>query len=156
MRESYVKNKELFALMQQELQQGRMAMFTVSGNSMAPFLIHNRDQVQLQQVNPSRLKKGDIILYQRTDGKYILHRITKVEAGGYYTTGDGNSYRDGFVPQDAVLARAVRFYRKKLVIECDSFFWRGVFGLWMATYPIRGLMFRAVALASVIKKRFIK
>ena len=45
----------------------------ISGNSMSPFLVHGRDTVYLTKVNRP-LRKGDIVLYQRKGGAYILHR----------------------------------------------------------------------------------
>ena len=46
----------------------------ISGGSMSPFLAHGRDTGCLSKVDRP-LKRGDMILYQRDSGKYILHRI---------------------------------------------------------------------------------
>lgn len=59
----------------------------VAGNSMAPFL-HNGDTAYMR-LPDSPLKKGDIVLYTRTNGQYILHRIRKINKdGSFFMVGD--------------------------------------------------------------------
>lgn len=48
----------------------------VKGVSMRPFL-RNADFAYLVQL-PGKLKRGDIVLYQRLNGQYVLHRIYKI------------------------------------------------------------------------------
>lgn len=50
----------------------------ISGNSMSPFLIHGRDTVYLSRLERP-VRKGDVLLYQRESGAYILHRVYRVE-----------------------------------------------------------------------------
>ena len=59
---------------QQLLEQGETLMLPVLGHSMSPFLVHKRDTVWLAATH-GPYKKGDIILYRRGSGSYILHRI---------------------------------------------------------------------------------
>ena len=59
----------------------------ISGSSMTPFLVHSRDTVYLSKVTRP-LKKGDMILYRRDNGAYILHRIYRVAPDGYWLVGD--------------------------------------------------------------------
>ena len=47
------------------------------GTSMNPLFKMGRDRVYIEKPK-SRLKKGDIALYNRADGSYILHRVYKV------------------------------------------------------------------------------
>lgn len=49
-------------------------------SSMTPFLVHGRDTVYLSKVS-GPIKKGDMVLYQRSSVRYILHRALKAEAG---------------------------------------------------------------------------
>ena len=59
----------------------------ISGSSMAPFLVHHRDTVYLSKVcHP--LQRGDMILYRRDSGKYVLHRIFRTESETYTLVGD--------------------------------------------------------------------
>lgn len=67
--------------------QGNEVLLVVVGHSMEPFLVHERDQVLLSPIT-REVRKGDIILYQREDGQYILHRICRIGADGYDLVGD--------------------------------------------------------------------
>lgn len=67
--------------------QGNEVLLVVVGHSMEPFLVHERDQVLLSPIT-REVRKGDIILYQREDGQYILHRICRIRADGYDLVGD--------------------------------------------------------------------
>ena len=49
----------------------------ISGNSMLPFLVHGRDTVYLSKLKRP-VKKGDVLLYRRDSGAYILHRVYKI------------------------------------------------------------------------------
>lgn len=132
-----VSERQLFPLIEEELRQRRKVRFTVSGNSMWPWIIHNRDSVLLEKTDVNTLKKGDIILFRTEQGHHVLHRITGVTRVGFITTGDGNLHRDGLVPFDAVLARAAAIHRKDRVISCDSLGWRLLSRFWMLTFPVR-------------------
>ena len=50
-------------------------VLTVTGGSMLPLLAGGRDRVTLGPV-PERLRRGEVLLYRRTDGSYVLHRLT--------------------------------------------------------------------------------
>lgn len=59
----------------------------VQGVSMRPFL-RNGDFAYLEPIREP-VKKGDIVLFQRENGQYILHRVYKIlPAGGYLMLGD--------------------------------------------------------------------
>ena len=50
-------------------------VLTVTGGSMLPLLAGGRDRVTLGPV-PERLRRGEVLLYHRADGSYVLHRLT--------------------------------------------------------------------------------
>ena len=60
------------------MEEAQTVPLIISGNSMSPFLVHGRDTVYLSKIT-SPLKKGDMILYRRDSGDYILHRICRVK-----------------------------------------------------------------------------
>ena len=60
----------------------------IRGDSMRPFLA-NADFAYLTQL-PQQVKRGDIILFQRPGGQYVLHRVYKIlPDGSYRMLGDG-------------------------------------------------------------------
>lgn len=133
----YVSGRDLFPIIEEQLALGKRVCFPVSGTSMTPWIIHNRDHVELISAKGLGLKKGDIILFQPCPGKYLLHRITKKVPGGYITTGDGNLYRDGFTSSASVIGKAVVIHRKGKSIHCNALGWRILSWLWMALFPVR-------------------
>jgi signal peptidase len=103
-------------------------MVAVSGPSMCmlpgsycdgwshPFerTLHDGDLVVLQGVSPGDIKIGDIIVYRRNSGDFIIHRVIDIVPGAnntllFRTKGDGNSGEDpwGPIPQDTVIGRVI-------------------------------------------------
>lgn len=138
--------KHFFPLVIEQLEEGRKVRFIVSGSSMMPWIVNNRDSVELVSVHGMKLKKGDIILFQPLKGKYILHRIIKVYPEGYATMGDGNFYPDGYTAKETVIAKVVSIYRKGKKIDCESKKWKLVFRLWMLLYPVRRYLIKILGL----------
>lgn len=65
----------------QLLQQGETSVAVpVAGGSMVPFL-HHGDTVYLD-LPRLPVKRGDILLYTRSTGQYILHRVMQVNPDG--------------------------------------------------------------------------
>lgn len=59
----------------------------VTGTSMNPLLYEKRDFVLIEKpVFP--LEIGDIPLYRRDDGRFVLHRIVDIDEKGYVMCGD--------------------------------------------------------------------
>ena len=62
-----------------ETEAGGVMEMPVFGSSMAPFLIHGRDAVRLVKCTHPP-KRGEIVLFRRLDGQYVLHRVCRVIA----------------------------------------------------------------------------
>ncbi|MBO5051644.1 MAG: S24/S26 family peptidase [Clostridia bacterium] len=54
------------------------------GNSMRPTIIPGRDSVSIVTLE-GQASVYDILLYQRQNGSFVLHRVAKVERDGTYT-----------------------------------------------------------------------
>ncbi len=84
-----VENQEYLGMLKGLILEGKEVSLLVSGSSMSPFIIHQRDTVMLAPVSRP-LKRGDIVFYQRRNAAYVLHRICRVNADGTYDIiGDG-------------------------------------------------------------------
>ncbi|AFH42367.1 signal peptidase I [Fervidicoccus fontis] len=74
----------------------------VKGTSMLP-LLKEGDIVFLIHKSPDQIKVGDIVVYERLGGGYIIHRVVAIEnISGvvYYTTkGDNNPIDDSALGQ---------------------------------------------------------
>ena len=75
----------------------------VSGSSMTPFLAHGRDTVYLSRLTrPAR--KGDILLYRRDNGAYVLHRVRKAGRTELTMVGDAQTELEPGIRPDQVTA----------------------------------------------------
>ena len=104
-----VDTREYLSAMETLIYQGEDVSIPVSGFSMNPFLADKRDAVLVKR--PDRdLQRGDIVLYKRRNGQYILHRIWKVKREGYYLVGDAHTEIEGPVSQDQIIGREYKLY----------------------------------------------
>ena len=108
----------------------------ISGSSMAPFLVHGRDTVYLSKV-AHPLKKGDMILYRRDNGAYILHRIYRVDGETYTLVGDAQTQLEPGVRQDQVLAVVNTVCRKGKILRRGNFWWDFFAQIWIRMIPLR-------------------
>ena len=118
---------------------------TISGNSMTPFLVHGRDTVFLSKVTRP-LKKGDMILYQRRNGRYILHRICRVHPDGYDLVGDAQTVIEPGIRPEQVLAIVNTVRRKGKILSHGSFRWNFFEGFWLRVIPLRPVIRRVYGL----------
>lgn len=133
------------------IEQGVDVTFRVTGCSMSPLWANLRDSVVLTKCDPLKLKKGQVPFYRRANGKYILHRIIKVNKDTYNMIGDNQSEVEFDVPKSAVLCVVKGFYRKGKYYSCDAFTYRLYTFLWVNLRPLRSLMWGAV---KILKKLF--
>ena len=79
------------------------------GTSMLPLLREETDSVVL--VSPEDIKKGDILLYRRDNGQFVLHRVVKISGGEYFMCGDNQFSVEHGVRTENILAKTAYFYR---------------------------------------------
>lgn len=133
--------EELAALLQIQLTHGGTANLVVTGNSMYPMLFHRRDSVTLATVS-GQLRKGNLILYRRDNGTYVLHRIvTKPKSGGFFCAGDNQWIRES-VCESQVIARVVEFTRKGKRHKVSELSHRIYIWVWNALFPMRRTLIR--------------
>ena len=108
-RQYFTQLHTLMPLIIERLAVGQSIKFFPRGTSMFPMLRQGEDSVVLSAA-PERLRKYDIPLYRRDDGKYILHRIVKV--GDTYTCiGDNQFDLECGVRRDQIIAVVTAFTR---------------------------------------------
>ena len=124
----------------------------ISGSSMTPFLVHSRDTVYLSKVTRP-LKKGDMILYRRDNGAYILHRIYRVTPDGYWLVGDAQILIEEGVRPDQVLALVTAVRRREKLLQPGSFWWDFFEKVWVRVIPLRpGIVAAYSALTGAFRK----
>lgn len=128
---------ELSELLLLQMETGGRAQLTVTGGSMLPMLSPHRDAVELTLADRP-LKKGDIILYRRENGAFVLHRIIALRDGAYCCSGDNQVMREPVKPEQ-VLALVDGYIRKGKRRSVDGFGYRLYKTLWVALFPVRGI-----------------
>lgn len=134
-------------MMRDIVTQGKMVSLILSGNSMSPFLVNRRDKVFLEKPT-GRLKRGDIVFYQRDNGRYIMHRIYKIMDEEYYMIGDAQTIVEGPLNREQIFAVVNQCERKGKIITKGDFWWNFFEHVWIRIIPFRWPL---VKLYNVIK-----
>ena len=116
----------------------------IKGVSMRPFL-RDGDFAYLVSL-PGKLKRGDIVLYQRKNGQYVLHRIYKVlKNGDYLMLGDSQMMPE---PMREEQFRAKVSFVRCMGKECrpGSFKWWFFAVPWLRLAPWRPQIAKLLAL----------
>lgn len=127
--------EELVQILQLQLQTAGVARLVVSGSSMQPMLRHRQDAVELAPVTRN-LKKGDLILYRRENGNYVLHRILRAKGEDLVCCGD-NQYRTEKVSARQALAIVTAFTHKGKTYLVTDKGYRLYVTLWVGLHPLR-------------------
>ncbi len=96
---------------------------TVPGNSMRPTLLDRVSKVRLKAIETP--KRGDMVLYRRENGAYILHRIVKEnENGTFVFCGDAQYRLEKGIRREQMLAVVSDFSRRAKWRSCDDLFYQ--------------------------------
>lgn len=85
--------------------------YTNVGTSMLPLLRQGRDLFTVVKKTAERCKVGDVALYRRADGAYVLHRIVEVRDEDYVFLGDNCVAREYGVTDADILGVMSAFVR---------------------------------------------
>lgn len=127
--------EHLVELLSLQLEHG-CATLAVTGASMMPMLRHGRDLVRLERLErPPR--RGDVLLYRRESGQYILHRVVRAEKKtGLWCSGDNQWQEEAILPTQ-VLAVVCAFCRKGKWYTVDHLGYQMYVRLWVGLFPFR-------------------
>ena len=143
---------ELVPLFKEQLSLGGKVSFTPRGNSMKPMLRHGVDSVELSCV-PDRIRKYDLPLYRRDNGKYVLHRVVGV-GDSYTCIGDNQYFTEKGVQKSQMVAVVTAFTRNGREYSVDGIGYKLYCRLWhFSRFPrrvLRGILYRA---RRVLKRR---
>ena len=126
---------DLMPLIKETISAGRSIRFSVTGNSMFPLFANRRDSVTVSPVDSVR--KYDIVLHQRADGTYIMHRVIGVRGNMLTIAGDNEDKKEKNVPVDAVIAKVTSFTRKGRIYNMKEFGYRLYSRVWLMVFPVR-------------------
>lgn len=173
-----VSMQDLSPLMIALLDEGKEIRFTVTGNSMGPFLRHKRDQaVLVKPADPTALQVGDVPLYRRKSGQMVLHRIVERDDGQdrrlygereslpsmhvgspltYTMLGDAQTVSEPNIRPEQIVAVATAFIRKGKREDCRSSAYRRRALRWYGLLPLRAPIVHIWHLWHAVKRKFAR
>lgn len=139
--------EDLLPLIQERVAAGHCVRgLTFRGVSMMPILRQGKDTVELSPL-PEKLKKYDLPVYLRPNGKLVMHRVVAVKEDHYICLGDNTEDFEKIDPSQMVaLVSAINRGGRR--IETSNPMYRLYCCLWRPTRPLRKLYKRG--------KRFLK
>lgn len=146
-----VELKYLLPLIQEKLAQGQSVRFMPNGISMLPMLREGRDSVVLSPVF-RRLRKYDLPLYRRDDGRFVLHRVVEVGTD-YVCVGDNQFLPERGIRQDQIIALVTAFVRDGREISVRSFAYQMYCRLWHWSRGLRHFWRRGM---SFLRRKLIR
>ena len=123
------------------VENGQEASMVITGNSMAPFLYHERDVIYFKAPD-APLKKGDMVFFQRSSGQFVMHRLWKKKKDGWFIIGDNQSEPEGPISENQIFAKVVRIKRKDHIIGPHNFIWFFFAHIWIHLIPFRRILIR--------------
>lgn len=136
-------NTQFYVGMLKELvYEGKEVSIVISGNSMAPFLIHQRDRILISPIKEP-LRRGDMAFFQRKTGQYVMHRIRFVrknrETGQeeYYFIGDNQTQTEGPIAREQIFGVITAVQRKGKWLNPGDFWWEFFRHVWLTIIPFR-------------------
>ena len=136
-----IDTKIYLSFLKEMIEQNTDVSIVISGNSMSPFLVNQRDVIYLSKIN-RKLKKGDLVLYQRLSGQYVVHRIVKVKKSGYYLAGDNQIAIEGPILDKQIFGLVTKVKRKGKWIEAGNFWWEFFEHVWIWALPWRMIILK--------------
>lgn len=145
-----IDTREYVSALRQLVEEGHQVGMTVVGTSMEPFLMNQRDEIFFQK--PDRAPRpGDMVFYQRRDGKYVMHRICKKRNGEYFMAGDHQKLLEGPIMEEQIFAVINEVRRNGVLINEKTFIWKFYEVIWRHLRPVRNVLFRAVRIVQKIE-----
>ena len=122
--------------LKEAVEKGHECSMLLTGGSMEPFLVGGRDTIWFRSPK-EKLRRGDMVFFQRESGQYVMHRIRWVKEEGLYIIGDNQTETEGPVEPSRVFAVVFQVRRKGKILTPRSFWWRFFRSVWLTVIPLR-------------------
>ena len=132
----------LMPVFREQLEAGHTIRFSPKGVSMLPMLREGKDSVELSPL-PEKLRKYDVVLYQRDNGQYVLHRI--IRTGRTYTCmGDNQFTPEPGLRRDQMIAVVTAFCREEKQYRVRHWGYGLYCRIWHYSRPLRHFWKRGI------------
>ena len=129
---------------------------TLAGTSMQPLIRKDKDLITIEPVlspEAGPLTVGDIVLFRKMDGTFVVHRVYRIEGDRVTTLGDNCEKPDVPVNRAEILGKVVRIRRGNRQLDTDSASMKRYGRICMNLLPIRK---KVLHLKFVLHKNFGK
>ena len=137
-----IANDVYIPVLKELVEEGKEVSMMISGSSMNPFLIHQRDYILMRK--PEReLKVGDMVFFQRNDGAYVMHRIHHInKKEKLFIIGDAQTEMEGPIDKEQVFAIIIKVKRKGKWISPGDFWCEFFEHIWLHLIPFRRILMK--------------
>ena len=111
--------------------------YTNVGVSMLPLLRQGKDMLIVSKRNGERCRAGDVVLYRRPPGRYVLHRVIEVRPDDYVILGDNCVNKEYGIRDDDIIAVMTGYIRKGREHSISEKGYRLYSFIWIHTIPMR-------------------
>lgn len=109
---------EVAPLILEAVKDGGCFYLSPRGRSMLPTIREGKDRVVLEEF--ISFKKGDILLYRRKNGQFVLHRLVGFKNGAPVMCGDAQYTLEYGIRSENIIARVSAIIRKNKSVNVDS------------------------------------
>lgn len=150
-----IKTPDLLDIGEEIFEKGSKMRFMATGTSMGPFIKHG-DIIEIEPVELSSIRAGDVIFYSRPGGRAVVHRVIRTSKGEngitFLTKGDALRGFDNTVSSEQVLGRVTKVKRNGTEIKLENFGMRVIARILALGYPLSYTMIGLLTKA----KKFVR
>lgn len=122
---------------QQLLLEGKSIQIRPVGYSMYPFICPKQDWVIISGAEKNKVRQGDVVLYRRTQGILVLHRVFLVKQEGIYLVGDNQTQIEGPIEAECILGKMTAVIKGNRRLSVKNPFYCLAARLWLWLRPVR-------------------
>ncbi len=115
-----IDNRLFFDEVAEQLALGHAVRIRARGNSMLPFIRDGRDVLVLEHPGERDFVRGQVLLAQLHDGRYVIHRVVKVKGDRLRLRGDGNLQVYEMCSRAEVLAEVTEVVRGERMLGSEA------------------------------------
>lgn len=114
------------------------AIVPITGTSMCPLLKEGKALVEVVPIHQKTLQIGDVVLYRKSDGTLVLHRIIKAEAENRFTVLGDHQYQNAErVCREQIIAVAKGFWINGRFVDEQTRWYRIYKKIWLGSMTVR-------------------
>ena len=122
---------------------GNPVRFPITGWSMYPFL-SDGDMVTVEPIGNRRLRINDAVLYRRTDGPLVLHRIIRINHDQIFCCGDNQTDIEGPLKREQMIGILQSYSHRGKQFNTDSSMYKLKTSIWRLLRPLRPFISKTV------------